>query len=100
MPDCWYVSSALTVFAGRLLGKVHACLAGRGQCTLHPSKKPKDSFAFVDATQVPDRKQKGRALGAADNPEYQMLDAIKQGMQLNPVAADALTKEIKGLTGE
>ena len=50
-------------------------------------------------TQVPDRKQKGKALGPNENPEYQLLDAIKQGMQLNPVAAEALTKEIRALTG-
>jgi hypothetical protein len=28
-----------------------------------------------------------------------MVDAIKQAMQLHPAAADALVKEIKGVTG-
>lgn len=49
--------------------------------------------------QLPDRKGKGKALGPGDNPEYELLDAIRQGMQLNTVAADSLIKEIRGTTG-
>ena len=32
--------------------------------------------------QVPDRKQKGRVLGGSENPEYRMLEAVKQAMQV------------------
>lgn len=49
--------------------------------------------------QVPDRKQKGRVLGGAEHPERRVVDAVKQAMQLHPAAADALVKEIKGVTG-
>lgn len=32
--------------------------------------------------QVPDRKQKGRVVGGTENPEYRMLEAAKQAMQV------------------
>ena len=49
--------------------------------------------------QLPDRKQKGRVVGGSENPEYRLLDAVRQAMQLNGAAADAVAKEVKGLTG-
>lgn len=47
---------------------------------------------------VPDRKQKGRVLGGGDSPDYRLLEAVKQAMQLNPAAADAVVREIRGTT--
>jgi fanconi anemia group D2 protein len=48
---------------------------------------------------VPDLKMKGRAPGGGEgDPEALLLAALRQGLQLNPAAADALFKEIKGET--
>ena len=45
---------------------------------------------------VPDRKQKGRVLGGGDSPDYRLLEAVKQAMQLNPAAADAVVRRSGG----
>lgn len=48
---------------------------------------------------MPDRKQKGRLLTGADNPELLLLEAAKQAMQLSPAAGDAVLKELKAVAG-
>lgn len=49
---------------------------------------------------VPDRKQKGRVLGSAEDPEHRLLEAAKQAMQLSSTAADAIVKELRAVAGK
>lgn len=63
----------------------------------------RESLHFVSSSDprlaVPDRKGKGAVLGDGQaHPESQLLEAVKQAMQLSPTAGDAVMKEIKGLT--
>ncbi|PRW44427.1 Fanconi anemia group D2-like protein [Chlorella sorokiniana] len=59
----------------------------------------RDQLRFVSPSDprlaVPDRKQKGRVLGGTENPEYRMMEAAKQAMQLNPAVPDAVLKEVR-----
>ena len=48
---------------------------------------------------MPDRKGKGPALSGGESPEARVLEALKQALQLNPAAADAVLREVKGVTG-
>lgn len=46
------------------------------------AQRQKSPLWLLPTLQVPDRKQKGRVLSGAENPEYRMLEAAKQAMQV------------------
>ncbi|PSC75642.1 Fanconi anemia group D2-like protein [Micractinium conductrix] len=62
----------------------------------------RDTLHFADPSdprqKVPDRKGKAQVKEGAESAEYQLLEAVKQAMQLSPAAADAVAREIQGVT--
>ena len=59
----------------------------------------RESLHFVSSSDprlaVPDRKQKGKVLSGRESLEGRLLEGLRQALQLNPAAADAVAQELR-----